>query len=105
MKKRFILVMLAILSLLSVFVVNIKEVDAKDSLSTSPYTTQIIGLDGELVNSSTAYEGIYVANLGFNNPSDIFIDDNDIVYIADKGNKVIILICVEKLTFAISIVP
>ena len=91
MKKRFILVMLAILSLLSVFVVNIKEVDAKDSLSTSPYTTQIIGLDGELVNSSTAYEGIYVANLGFNNPSDIFIDDNDIVYIADKGNKVIMI--------------
>lgn len=90
MKKRFILCMLAILSLLSVFVVNVKEVDAKDSTDTSPYTTQVIGLEGDLVNSSTAYEAIYIANIGFANPSDIFIDDNDIVYIADKDNKCII---------------
>ena len=89
MKKRFILCMLAILSLLSVFVVNVKEVDAKDSTDTSPYTTQVIGLEGELVNSSTAYEAIYIANIGFANPSDIFIDNNDIVYIADKDNKCI----------------
>ena len=101
MKKRFILCMLAILSLLSVFVVNVKEVDAKDSTDTSPYTTQVIGLEGELVNSSTAYEAIYIANIGFANPSDIFIDNNDIVYIADKDkdlfNDLIIIPSVSDL--------
>jgi DNA-binding beta-propeller fold protein YncE len=62
------------------------KVDAKNGISNSPYTTQIIGIGGELVNSSTAYEGVFVYNPGFANPSDIFITKDDIVYVADSGN-------------------
>ena len=91
MKKKFILCMLAILSLITAFVVNVKEVEAKDNMSSTAYTTKIIGLDGELVNSSTAYQGIFVENLGFGAPNDIFIDDNDLVYVADKDLKCIII--------------
>ena len=86
MKKRLTLIFLSILCFLSIFTLNVKKVEAKDNFSTTPYTTQIIGIGGELVNSSTAYEGVYVFNPGLSTPSDIFIDDNDIVYIADKGN-------------------
>lgn len=88
MKKRLTLIMLVVLCFLSIFVINTnKTVEAKDNFSTSPYTTQIIGLDGKLVNSSTAYLGVDVLNPeGLDTPSDIFIDENDIVYIADKGN-------------------
>ena len=87
MKKRLTLIMLVVLCFLSIFVINTnKKVEAKDNFSTSPYTTQIICLEGKLVNSSTAYEGVFVFNPGLETPSDIFIDDNDIVYIADKGN-------------------
>ena len=87
MKKRLTLIMLVVLCFLSIFVVNTnKEVEAKDNFSTSPYTTQIIGIGGTLVNSSTAYEGVYVFNPGVANPSDIFIDESDLVYIADKDN-------------------
>ena len=86
MKKRLTLIFLSVLCFLSIFVLNINKAEAKDNFSTSPYTTQIIGIGGELVNSSTAYEGVYVFNPGLSSPSDIFIDENDISYIADKGN-------------------
>lgn len=86
MKKRLTLFFLTILCFLSVFVLNISKVEAKDNFSTSPYTTQIIGIGGELVNSSTAYEGVLTINPGLNNPSDVFIAEDDTVYIADKGN-------------------
>lgn len=63
--------------------------DAGNEITNEPYETRIVGLEGNLVASSMAYEGINVLNLGFNDPEDIFIDNDDIVYIADKGNKVV----------------
>ena len=91
MRKRLTLIFLSVLCFLSIFVLNINKVEAKDNFETSPYTTQIIGIGGKLVNSSTAYEGVDIINPGFNTPSDIFIDENDIVYVADKENKRIVL--------------
>ena len=92
MKKRLTLIMLVVLCFLSILVVNTsKKVEAKDNFSTSQYKTQIIGIGGKLVNSSTAYEGVYIFNPGVNNPSDIFIDENDLVYLADKDNGRIVI--------------
>lgn len=90
MRKKLTLLILVFLCFLSIFTVSVK-VDAKNGISTSPYTTQVIGLGGDLVNSSTAYEGVFVLNKGFKNPSDIFITKDDIVYIADSGNGVIVV--------------
>ena len=81
---------LVFLCFLSVFTVSAK-VEAKNGISNSPYTTQIIGIGGELVNSSTAYEGVFVYNAGFSNPSDIFITKDDLVYIADSGNSRVVI--------------
>ena len=91
MKNKLTLIMLVVLCFLSIFAINFdKKAEAKDNLTTSPYTTQIIGIGGELVNSSTAYEGVYISNPGLNKPTDIFIAENDLVYIADTGNKRVI---------------
>lgn len=86
MRKRLTLIFLSVLCFLSVFVLNVKKVEAKENFSVSPYTTQVIGIGGGLVNTSTAYEGLLVFNPGVTSPSDIFMDENDILYIADKGN-------------------
>lgn len=51
-----------------------------------PYNTYSIGLRGELVHTATAYESTFILNRGFNSPDDIYIDDQDVVYIADTGN-------------------
>ena len=85
MRKKLTLLSLVFLCFLSIFTLSAK-VEAKNGISNSPYTTQIIGIGGELVNSSTAYEGVFVYNPGFSNPSDIFITKDDIVYVADSGN-------------------
>lgn len=65
------------------------KADAKSEIKNEPYDTKIVGLDGQLVTSSMAYEGIHVLNPGFTDPQDLYIDANDDVYIADKSNKVI----------------
>ena len=88
MKKKIqILLILITIITLSVSLLEIKKVESTENFQNTPYSTWIEGLEGELVTSSTAYEGIYVLNPGFKEPSDIFIDENDICYIADKGNS------------------
>lgn len=65
------------------------NVGAGNEITNEPYETKVLGLEGNLVSSSMAYEGIKVLNLGFNTPEDVFIDENDMVYVADSGNKVV----------------
>lgn len=65
------------------------NVGAGNEITNEPYETKVLGLEGKLVSSSMAYEGVKVLNLGFNTPEDIFIADDDFVYVADSGNKVI----------------
>ena len=65
------------------------NVGAGNEITNEPYETRVLGLEGNLVSSSMAYEGINVFNLGFSSPEDIYIGSDDMVYIADSGNKVI----------------
>ena len=82
-KKIFIIVMFLV-TMLSLSMVRIK---ARSELSSSPYNTYAVGLDGELAISPLAYEGVSVISLELSNPLDIYIDNNDIIYIADRGLK------------------
>ena len=65
------------------------NVGAGNEITNEPYDTKVLGLEGSLVSSSMAYEGVKVLNLGFNTPEDIYIADDNCVYIADSGNKVV----------------
>ena len=91
MKKNMIkrILMVLIVFVVCVVCVNGKHVEAKSEINNNPYNTYAVGLEGELNISPLAYEGVNVINIGLTNPQDIYIDDNDIAYIADKGAKVV----------------
>lgn len=85
MKHRILnLLLIAMISWLWTFPA-IQPVAAKN-FSGTPYDTFTAGLDNQLVLSAPAYEATFILNIGLLNPQDIFIDQNDIVYIADTGN-------------------
>ena len=73
----------------SIFAVALSTVKAGNEITNEPYDTWIVGLDGDMVVSSMAYEGINVMNIGFNSPQDIFIDEENYVYVADSKEKVV----------------
>ena len=87
MIKRILMVLIVFIVCTLIF--NGKKVLARSEISNSPYNTYSVGLDGELTVSPLAYEGVNVINIGLNNPQDIYIDENDIAYIADKGAKLV----------------
>ena len=91
MKKNMIkrILMVLIVFVVCVVCVNGKHVEAKSEINNFPYNSYAVGLEGELYISPLAYEGVNVINIGLTNPQDIYIDDNDIAYIADKGAKVV----------------
>ena len=86
MKKKIICLLLLFTLVFSLFV---SKVEARNEITNEPYDTWIVGLEGDLVISSMAYEGISTLNVGFKSPQDIYIDDNDVKYVADTGNKVV----------------
>lgn len=59
--------------------------NAGNEITNEPYDTRVMGLEGQLVASSMAYEAINVLNLGFATPEDIYIADDNTVYIADSS--------------------
>ena len=63
--------------------------NAGNEITNEPYDTRVVGLEGQLVTSSMAYEAINVLNLGFATPEDICISDDDIVYVADSEAQVV----------------
>ncbi|NLC95296.1 MAG: hypothetical protein GX676_06375, partial [Bacilli bacterium] len=85
MFKKINVFLITVISLILVFIIG-KPTKVVASITDIPYQTYSIGLYGELVNTATAYEGTFILNAGFNNPQDIYIDKDDIVYIADTGN-------------------
>ena len=87
MIKRILMVL--IVFIVCIFTLNGKKVEAKSEINNNPYNTYAVGLDGELTISPLAYEGVNVINIGLTNPQDIYIDGDDIAYIADKGAKVV----------------
>ncbi|MBO4667046.1 MAG: YIP1 family protein [Bacilli bacterium] len=84
-KKLFIIVLMFIIT--ATF--SIVKTGARNELNSSPYNTYAVGLDGELSISPLAYEGVNVISFDMVNPQDIYLDSNDIVYIADRGAKVV----------------
>lgn len=80
-------------------ILSVTRVSAvSNDITNEQYKTYIVGLEGELVSSSTAYEGVNVLNFGFNKPEDIFIDNDDNVYVADSGTKSVLKYDIETKT-------
>lgn len=92
-----------IILFLSIFfltlILSVTKVSAvSNDITNEQYKTYIVGLEGELVSSSTAYEGVNVLNFGFEKPEDIFIDDDDNVYVADSGTKSVLKYDIQNKT-------
>src|SRR5690606_18426802 len=65
----------------------------------SPYDTYTIGPKGDFVLTHIAYESacLLSMNVTLNQPRDIFIKD-DVIYIADTGNKRILSVTLDGQT-------
>ena len=74
------------------------RVNARDELNNNPYNTYTVGLEGELVSSPLAYEGVNVLNIGLVSPQDLFIDKNNVCFIADKDLKSVIRYDIDSAT-------
>ena len=89
--KRIIKLFLAIILSIGLFV-GLKNV----SNAENPFITKTVNRFNELVETQDAYESVLkLKNLGdytFNKPSDIFIDQEDYIYIADTNNKQIVIL-------------
>lgn len=59
----------------------------------APYNTYTVAPDGYITNTQTVYEplGTLLGNAEIDNPEDIFIDDEGILYVVDSGTKKIIM--------------
>lgn len=90
--KKVLIIVLVCLSFIVISFVNIRKVDAA-----TPYITQTANRYDELVDTQEAYEPIKkIKDLGLNVPKDLFIDNDDILYICDTGNKQIVISNEEK---------
>ena len=96
MNKKAVFKRLLILALMTLSIVCFSEVQT----SCSPYVTQTLNRYGELV-APDAYEAIlklkkFPNTLGavdsLSNPKDLFIDQDDYLYIADTKNKRIVIL-------------
>ena len=85
MKKRFVL-LISLCFITVFFFLSQPKHEVEATVTDIPYNTYSVGLRGELVHTATAYESTFTLNRGFNSPDDIYIDDRDMVYIADTGN-------------------
>ena len=79
MKKLYLLLVITIACFLSV---STHSNDVKASqFENVPYDTKVVGLEGTLVSSSVAYNGVGIFSPDLKGPSDICIDDNDNLFI------------------------
>ena len=62
---------------------------AADSQTSAPYDTYTVGPNGKIIKTQTAYEPAGIINVGLSGPEDFYLKD-DIIYIADTGNKRIV---------------
>ena len=96
MKKKLYLIFIFILSVLAIFSPSkVASVDAMDSSRSDgiPYETLTLGTDNRLVTTQTAYipYGVLNNNVQLSNPEDMYLY-NDLMYIADTGNKRIVVL-------------
>ena len=93
-KTKILLIICLFVSVLFGFL-STNTIYARNELNNNPYNTYTVGLEGELVSSPLAYEGVNVLNIGLSSPQDIFIDKDNVCYIADKDLKCVIRYDVE----------
>ena len=93
-KTKILLIISLFVSVLFGFL-STNTIYARNELNNNPYNTYTVGLEGELVSSPLAYEGVNVLNIGLSSPQDIFIDKDNVCYIADKDLKCVIRYDIE----------
>jgi len=63
----------------------------------SPYKTYTLSTEKDLIETQTAYEAIgVIADSQFNQPVDLFIDENNLIYIADSESQAIFILNQQK---------
>ena len=89
--KRIIKIFISLTLIIGLFI-GIRFVSDAEN----PFVTKTVNRFNELVETQDAYESILkikiIGDHEFNKPSDIFIDDEDYVYVADTGNKEIVIL-------------
>ena len=89
--KKIIKIVISFILLLSITLTTTNVVKAEN-----PYITRTTNRFDELVETQDAYEAIQkIKDLGgysLNKPTDLYIDDEDYIYIADTGNKKIVVL-------------
>ena len=90
MKKKLIIAFVWML-LIGVFAANLSSVKA-----ISAYKTYTLNRNGRLVETNEAYEAIYMIRTlsdgsQLSGAKDIFVDEDDYIYVADTGNKRIVV--------------
>jgi hypothetical protein len=85
MKKLYLLLVITIACFLSV---STHKIDLQASeFENVPYDTKVVGLEGNLVSSSVAYNGVGIFSPSLEAPADICMDSNDNLFIADRTGK------------------
>lgn len=64
-----------------------QSVSAVESFAPTPYVTVTAGIGGRYAYSAPAYDSLFILNRPLNNAQDIFIAPDNKVYVADTGNK------------------
>lgn len=90
--KKLIIALIALLFIVVPF--NIKALNTTNT----PYKTYTIGPKNKLIETQTAYEPAGKITYNLNSPEDMYIKD-DIIYIADTGNKRILKYNIETNQF------
>lgn len=81
--KKILLTLLSLI-LMVVLIPNVKV--SADSQTSAPYDTYTTGPNGRIIKTQTAYEPAGTIKIGLRSPEDLYLKD-DIIYIADTGNK------------------
>lgn len=96
MKKLFTILMMLSLVFITI---SLQSKSEAVTITSAPYDTYTIGPNGDFVLTQTAYEPAGLLNMSttLNQPRDVYIKD-DVIYIADTGNKRILSVSTDGVT-------
>lgn len=87
----FIATLFMVVSMATPFLTSPLSVKAVEQFAPTPYSTVTAGIGGRYAYSAPAYDSLFILNKNLKNPSDLVIGPDQKIYIADTGNKQIMV--------------